>query len=283
MSNMTPKQRKMHDLLVYWVHERESIRVAKEAGKPRPWTTDHILDTYRFCNVRREDDRVTRWIAANWREPNKADRFLWFAMVVARLFNQPSTLEALGYPGVYSADNFRRVINNIQGRVFNAAYIVSTNRVAMNKVDYLLERVLQPVWDARNECDPKGFETLAGYCRQLTKFDGIGSFIGAQVIADLKYVQLREARDWSTFAASGPGSRRGMNRLLRREVKAPWKEHNWHEELLRARQFVNSKTGFDLHGQDVQNCLCEFDKYVRVKTGEGKPKQKYAYSKEISK
>ena len=30
-----------------------------------------------------------------------------------------------------------------------------------------------------------------------------------------------------------------------------------------------------LCAQDVQNCLCEFDKYERVRLGEGRPKSKY--------
>lgn len=30
-----------------------------------------------------------------------------------------------------------------------------------------------------------------------------------------------------------------------------------------------------LSAQDLQNCLCEFDKYERVRLGEGRPKQLY--------
>ncbi len=29
-----------------------------------------------------------------------------------------------------------------------------------------------------------------------------------------------------------------------------------------------------LHAQDLQNCLCEFDKWMRVRLGEGKPKRR---------
>jgi hypothetical protein len=48
-------------------------------------------------------------------------------------------------------------------------------------------------------------------------FDGLGSFIAAQVVADLKYIEpLNKRFDWQTFAASGPGSRRGLNRVARR-------------------------------------------------------------------
>jgi hypothetical protein len=42
----------------------------------------------------------------------------------------------------------------------------------------------------------------------------MGSFQSGQVLANLKYGQLKSAADWWTFAASGPGSRRGLNRVL---------------------------------------------------------------------
>jgi hypothetical protein len=31
----------------------------------------------------------------------------------------------------------------------------------------------------------------------------------------------------------------------------------------------------DLHAQDLQNCLCELDKYLREKLGEGHPKRRF--------
>ena len=31
------------DRLLYWIKERESIRLKKEAGEPKPWTDDEIL------------------------------------------------------------------------------------------------------------------------------------------------------------------------------------------------------------------------------------------------
>jgi hypothetical protein len=45
---------------VYFVGERETIRLRRESGQPRPWTDDPILAAWSFCNVRREDDRVSR-------------------------------------------------------------------------------------------------------------------------------------------------------------------------------------------------------------------------------
>jgi len=103
----------------------------------------------------------------------------------------------------------------------------------------------------------------------------MGSFHAAQVIADLKYVgRLRRAIDWWNFAASGPGSLRGLNRVIGRATDAPWEEAEWLEALRLVRKIVAPglyKAGLPkMQAQDTQNCLCEFDKYERIRLGEGK-------------
>lgn len=266
--------------LQYWIKERESIRLKKEAGQPRPWTDDQILNTYRFCNVHREDDRVTKWIAENWREPLKNEEHLWFAMCVARLFNLPATLDFIGFPiPVWEPDKVRgrlEIRKESGNNLFNGAYIVSTNGKKMDKVQYVLTMVLAPLWRDRERIAPKEGMLLNTFHRRLMEYDGMGSFMSAQVAADLKYVEpLFSAPDWLTFAASGPGSRRGLNRLMGREVNHSWKEIHWRSNLEAYRTILTSKTHMQLHGQDFQNCLCEFDKYCRTLEGQGKPKQKY--------
>ena len=104
--------------------------------------------------------------------------------------------------------------------------------------------------------------------------------MAAQVVADIKYAApLLNAPDWWTFAASGPGSRRGLNRVLGRPVDAKWDEYRWRAELRRLHEEIApelERAGIGrLSAQDVQNCLCELDKYLRVKLGEGKPKQRF--------
>ena len=53
---MTPERR-----FFWWIEERHEIFKKKEQGLPRPWTTDIILDTYRFTNPFRENDKTTVW------------------------------------------------------------------------------------------------------------------------------------------------------------------------------------------------------------------------------
>jgi hypothetical protein len=275
--------------LMHWIRERDAVLQKKEAGELRPWTTDSIIANYRFCNVRREDDRVTKWIAVNWRYPHQNNPDIWFWMLIARLLNNPASLAAVGKPAkTWNRDTFEKKLKAYRaggGQVFNAAYIVSTNGHAMDKVDYIIEHILVPAWDRRAEIRPRKGDTLAQFAERLRSLNGLAGFMTGQVVADVKYTPgLLQASDWMTWAVSGPGSRRGMNRLVGREVTAPWKESEWRALLGELREQVNDQLPKlkELHAQDLQNCLCEFDKYRRALLGEGRPKQTYTPNKGVA-
>lgn len=266
-----------------FIEERHSITLKRQRGEPKPWTSDTILQSYRFCSVYRELDAVTIWIRENWREPHADDPDLWFVMVIARLLNQPESLGALGWPLPWDRLHFLRTLKlrkDAGQRNFNAAYIVSTNGRTMAKEVYLSDEVLEPLWRARSRLSPKEGDSLNSWHMLLGQFQGLGSFMAAQVVADMKYVPpLAQAEDWHTFAASGPGSRRGLNRVLERVVDAPWHEDNWRTALDRLRMQVEPMflaAGMEMVcNQNLQNCLCEWDKMERVRLGQGRPKRLY--------
>lgn len=275
---------------------RDAHRIFKETGKwPKHFAgPDPIIAKYRFCNVRREDDYVTRWIKDNWRnghdgyglEEENYDPDLWFAMCVARLFNEPATLEAIGYPVPWKPEQTKRTLQSRKAagmKIFNAAYIVSTNGRAMDKIDYVIQHVLNPLWAARKRLR-YDYESLLSWHELLMEFNGFSGFMAAQVVADVKHsVPWENASDWHSFAASGPGSRRGLNRVMGRAVSASWKEYEWHDTLTKLRDKVLPLLPVPIHAldaQDIQNCLCEYDKYERARLGEGEPKQLYKPRKE---
>src|SRR6202034_3322026 len=86
-------------------------------------------------------------------------------------------------------------------------------------------------------------------------------------------------RDWDRFAASGPGSCRGLNRVYGREFNSPWREDDWRLKLtqLRARSDPHFKSHNlpPISAHDAQNALCEWDKYERERLGQGPPRQKF--------
>lgn len=260
--------------LLHWISEREAIRLKKESGEKKPWTTDPILKSYRFCNVRRKDDKVTRWLESNWYDYWEHPNFIG-AMTLSRLINEPNTLGTMGFPA-YEWNDYAKVVKELREtgvRIFNPAYIVSTCGEKMDKVDYVF-RVAQEA----NKIKPRMSESLQSYANRLMQVRGLGAgFLAAQVVADVKYTPLLNttvAVDWHSWCLPGPGSKRGLNRLLNQDLEANWATPTFQKYVWELTKEVNSKLALQLHAQDVQNCLCEFDKYVRAKKG-GRPKQTY--------
>jgi hypothetical protein len=262
-------------LLAYWINERELIRLRRQSGESPTWAhgwhTDPHMGTVRYCNVRREDDKVTKWLAQYWR-PQYHE--VW-QILLARLINNIPTLEKLlelamplPFHGAlpYARGYLKEVRKN--GPIFGNAYTVSTNGYSMDKVDYIIDRVLKP---AVGKFDPActDYATLETTCRMLCGLNGVSTFLAGQIIADLKNTAghpLRAAPDWHTWAAPGPGSLRGLEAFYGRRVTAsgfaPALAQCWQLTRPLLKPYLH-----DLHMQDFQNCLCEFSKFMRVRAG----------------
>lgn len=256
--------------LVKWVQLREKARTSPTGcGDPR-------IDNYRYCNVRREDDRVTKEIYA-WLAPHVGHPMFIPNVIMGRLFNSGETLRRIGFQPKLDPPQIRHTINKMKEagiRVFNPAYIVSTNGRPMDKVEYLLSEVLPFPFNNPLKLDAAELDTM---WYRLTDVNGIGSFMAAQVIADLKmFDPWSKAPDYWTFVAPGPGSMRGLNRLRGLDANAQkYNQKAFSMAIQPVRAIIESGTGIKLCAQNTQNCLCEFDKFMRLTNGEGRPKQLY--------
>lgn len=276
---------KHYRIFIDFIVERHSIYERRAKGEPPPWTEDPILAAYRFCNVYRELDRVTRWIAKEWRDVYAKDPDVWLLMLIARVVNWPDTLAHMDFIGADGVEwkkaHFLSVMRarKDQGQqVYGGAYIISTNGSTKEKAVYLADEVISPMWKRRNDVRPRVGERLNAFHARLMQFNGMGSFMAAQILADLKYVApLSTADDWWTFASSGPGSRRGMSYLMGHDPNTHWLEHEWRDALceLQSKVMVEDLGLPRIHAQDLQNCLCEFSKYRRTQLGTGRPKSKF--------
>lgn len=283
------------NLFLYFIHERDEIRLLKDGGRPGPWTDDSILNTYRFCNVNREDDAVTRWIQKHIRAPFKDDPDLWFALIVARLINQPSTLDRI-YRGSDASWDKKWFLDMTDPEsnpkpIFNAAYIVSTNGVAMQKNEYVAKMVLDPLWKAAQKSTMGG--GLLGEdgadCQKwadwLLRFQGMGDFMVNQIVTDYKYTRIcRDSDDWTHFVMAGPGTRRGLNRYFGRDKSDSIPRDRAQMELKQIRRDISKDCSSTIEIafndlNNLSNCFCEFDKYMRALTGDGTPKQLYRRAK----
>ena len=280
--------------LLAWAREREAIRVRKERGDPWPWTEDPILRQYSFCNVRREDDRVTRWIAANIREPFADSPYLWWMLAAARQLNWPPTLQALMDAGAWPRSNRFRpesVTTVLEGfrtrkeKWHTGAYMIraeSDRRVPWfnwSKVRYIAEIVLGRLWEDRGKFTLLLADqpTLQAVHAELVKYRGWGPFMAYQTIVDMRFTRLLEnASDRASWAAAGPGTIRGLNRLHGRPVRSGLKQEQALEEMLELYPLINKEIQIDL--SDVPNCCCEYDKLQRVLLGEGRPRALYRHN-----
>jgi hypothetical protein len=274
-------------LYLHYVEERESVRRKRAAGASPPWTDDRIVAQYRFTNNRREDDRVTMWVAQNWRDPNRDNPDVWFAMAVAVLVNLPTTLDALGFPLPWDRQHFVDVLRRRadQGAAWGNAYTIPGGAAGKGtKADHIAG-VLTALWADREQLRPTDGTTCEAFHIKLQACEGLGSFFAGQIVAYTKHVgPLRAAGDFNSFVCSGPGSRVGLNRIYGRAPDGAWSEAAWRQYFRAFRIEVLpelERIGLgDLSAQDQQNTLCEFSKYAKAHTDGGRLKRRFAPSME---
>lgn len=274
----------------YWIREREAIRVRKEEDcVDPPWTDDPILAKYRFCNVRREDDRVTRWIADNIREPYAEHEHLWLMCCAARQINWPGALEELigsdGWYGTcsFSPENMARVLNERAARgdkVFTGAYIITAPSTKGNKkTDHVALNTLGALWRDR-ECIGRLMRepgvSLRRVHSKLMEYNGWGPFMAYQAVIDMIHTPiLFDAPDRETWAAAGPGTIRGLNRTRGRALDASLSQDRALAEIRETWKVVREATDVEMEFSDVTGLYCEVDKFLRVRNGEGAPRALY--------
>jgi hypothetical protein len=123
-------------------------------------------------------------------------------------------------------------------------------------------------------------ETVWGWLRQ---FPFLGDFMAYEIVTDLRHTALLDrAPDIMTWANPGPGATRGLNRLhgrpLNQRVPRPQLIHEMQQLLACSadpRQWPRDEGWPSWEMRDVEHTLCEADKYWRVQSGDGKPKQRY--------
>lgn len=264
----------------YWINEREAIRLKKEDGKPKPWTSNPILSAYRFCNVRRMDDKVSQWLYQNWYGPNYNHRNMVAAVGLARFINKPETLELIGFPIRRQPERIKQIVRKAQAEgltVFNSAYMVRGND-GQDKIESVVDYYVEAI--RKIPVDTSSMEET--HARLLGCY-GMGSFMAGQIVADLRWAMgasnsWKDREDWAPL---GPGSKRGMNRVLGFPKDTPMNQKAFLERLTGLRYYVIERNLVPvsiysrMEAHDWQNCLCEFDKYERVLHGEGRPKSRY--------
>jgi 5-hmdU DNA kinase, helical domain len=293
------ERRKFQSPLIYWAIERERIRKNKESMLPPPWTEDPILQKYRFCNVRRQDDRVSQWLIGNVLNfaADFDDHMVFLKWVaLCRWVNWPPTLgEILVHPG---KDKFKDMVtyDHIKLKAIGAfidkrcaegekawtgAYMVRApskrKYPGIAKGSFVAEVVVGAMDKHKHALlEALNSDSAEAMWKVVCAIPNWGSFMAGQFVADLTYTSLLDhAYDLNTWAPQGPGSRRGFNRLLGRDLYAKIEQAEWLDKLQEWRVNIENQGIPHVNLMDTQNCLCEVDKYLRVKAGQGRPRSTY--------
>jgi hypothetical protein len=156
----------------------------------------------------------------------------------------------------------------------------------VSKHDHVANVVIGSLWSAREQfstlvgpssrspgCGPRSLRDVHA---RISRFPGWGAFLAYQAVVDMRFTELLEdACDRDIWAAAGPGTIRGLNRMRCRDVGASLSQERALEEMLEIRKFVEGETGIVIDLSDVPNILCETDKYLRALGGEGRPRTTY--------
>jgi hypothetical protein len=127
-----------------------------------------------------------------------------------------------------------------------------------------------------------GEYTLESTWLWLRKFDYFGNFHSYEIVTDLRHTYLLDqAPDIMTWANPGPGCRRGANRVMGRDKSD--KSADRAQLIQEMQEILAHAKNKDLwprewgkwEMRDVEHTLCEFDKYERVRNGEGRPRGVY--------
>jgi hypothetical protein len=116
--------------------------------------------------------------------------------------------------------------------------------------------------------------------RKLCEIPMVGNFVGYEIACDLRFTPLlKNATDIFTWANLGPGAKRGLTRLN----MTPG--HTAMVELFKmAPKYLSDSVMLHVGGsnewppfevREIEHSLCEFDKYIRAKSGEGRPRMRY--------
>ena len=272
-----------------YARTRYQIKLTREtpSNKP-PWTTDPILQKYRFCNIFREDDRVTQWFRENVRDRYRDRGCVVAATIIFRWFNRIETGQVLRAHGLLTKWNpkiAKDVLKDLHPLV-TGAYMIKTP-AKMKKLEGLCW-CIDNVWSQRHYLEEviTHASTLRGAHTELLRFPYLGPFMAYEIVTDLRHTALLEdAKDINSWASAGPGAARGLGRILTGDVgqfnysSKPDREimeRSMGNLLVRSRhERFWPKRWPRWEMREVEHTLCEFDKYERARLGQGAPKQRF--------
>lgn len=269
---------------LYWkfAFERQAAFEARRTGRPQPWTSDPIIEKYKFCNVFRATDRVSQYmireVCYNTEPSHPDDRI--FQIVAFRFFSNIETWEnirkILGRAPTIddlvdgSFENALNQTKEVFGKLYTGAFILCATDAYGRRTKHLNHVELFKDMFVNEDMGRqlRNAASLQAVYVKLKKFPLIGDFMAYQIAIDLNYSEYINFSE-NDFTQAGPGAVRGIkkvfldtNGLTNSEV-IMWMVEHQDEEFKKLGYDFKGLFGRKLHAIDAQGLFCETDKYCR--------------------
>jgi len=249
--------------------ERHKMYLRKQAGL-FPFTEDRVFRDIFFCNVFRELDKTTVWIAENVRDKADTGAEALVDMAACRYINRIQSLKfvlaAGGLPN-WSGKIAAEVLADVSP-IVNSAYVIHTPK-GLDKLHGLIKVV---EWVEREAEEIMVFETLRETHARLMQVPLLGPFMAYEVISDMRWTRwLRDSPDILTWASFGPGACKGLSLLTAADfTSVTYSLHNIWAPLGMGRKLLELSRDPNnwpaewpaWEMREVEHWLCEYSKYV---------------------
>jgi hypothetical protein len=252
--------------------------------KSYPWTSDPIINRYKFTNVYRATDRVSQYLIKEVIYNNKlpdSPKEILFRILLFKLFNKIETWELLKSKiGVLTHEdyNFKKyddVLNDAISngkRIYSAAYIMPSGKSYfgfLRKHSNHL-KLIELILKKQTHETLMSAQSMQHAFEIIKEFPSLGDFLAYQLLIDINYSPIINFME-SEFVVPGPGAKGGISKCfmdtggLNNVEIIKLVTDRQEKEFERLGLSFKSLWGRPLQLIDCQNIFCEVDKYARVK------------------
>ena len=264
-----------------------------------PWTSNPVLQAYRFTNVYRASDRVSQYLIGEvqyGKARSQEQTEVYFRTLLFKIFNRIETWKYLEmrlgslswkHTNLQDIDDVLNEMLRDGRRIYSAAYIMPPPHLGKSRKHSnhltLVARMMVDEMPSKVAIA----KSLRSVYEMLLQYPGIGPFLAFQYAIDLNYSSLIDF-DESEFVVAGPGALDGISKCFvdghsfsPSEIINLMVERQHEEFHQRGLEFVGL-FGRPLKPIDCQNIFCEISKYARAAhpemigaAGRTRIKQKY--------
>lgn len=267
--------------------ERHRVFLRRQKGLPQEeWTNDLILKQNRFCNAYRVLDRGSQFFIKEMLA-DQPDQYTTLARAAMyRMTNEPKFwklyISEIGLPS----------LEDMKDGTLDYAMLWAHESRGINifRPSYMLSFGVESVGQKKHEIAPKHFfdhfhpegsayvgkrffqaNSMFGRMVALEKASRVGPFLAQQIVTDVNYSQHHLDNE-NYRVVGGPGSRKGLQYLFGADAVGQDYYNTNYQLLIQRLQGMLNVDPLELPGggerklslMDVQNCLCEFSKYVKL-------------------